>query len=408
MSLEAIKFDPQRVTLEILNQLLVPYDTQYLAVGSMAPCDADASFSGYEAIKGMYTRGAPAIMLVGCFSVVVELDRVISKNDNPFGYNTGDLAEFKTLLEQRIDLLVQSRPTAVNLLNGCNEMKKIIRDAHSLKELYSGLFDFTVKLYKDDLESNFSIGANGVKYIYEELEKEGFTGDFSVMTICNTGSLATSGYGTALGIIRALHKEAQSNPTKMSHVYACETRPYNQGSRLTAYELQYEKIPFSLITDNMVSFLVDSLARQKTDRSLPSPAPIKFIIVGADRIVKNGDLANKIGTFQLSLIASLYPSIKFVGAAPTTTIDFTRNTGDEIVIEQRPKKELTEIMGAAVDKDGSFVQGKDGVQLQKVRMAPAGIDVWNPSFDVTPHENIDCIVTEKKYFLKKNGVFNLE
>ncbi|KAG7795507.1 hypothetical protein KL929_003858 [Ogataea haglerorum] len=408
MSLEAIKFDSQRVTLEILNQLLVPYDTQYLSVRSMVPCDGDTSFSGYEAIRGMYTRGAPAIMLVGCFSVVVELDRVINKNDNPFGYKLDDLAEFKAQLEQRIDFLVESRPTAVNLLNGCNQMKKIIQDAQSMRELYSGVLDFTIRLYRDDLESNYSIGANGVKYIYEELEKEGFTGEFSVMTICNTGSLATSGYGTALGIIRALHKEAQTNPTRMSHVYACETRPYNQGSRLTAYELQYEKIPFTLVTDNMVSFLVDSLVRQKTDRALPSAAPIKFIIVGADRIVKNGDLANKIGTFQLSLIASLYPSIKFIGAAPTTTIDFTRKSGDEIVIEQRPKNELTEIMGAALDKDGSFVQGKDGIQLQKVRMAPTGIDVWNPSFDVTPHENIDCIVTEKKYFLKKDGVFNLE
>ncbi|KAH3667461.1 hypothetical protein OGAPHI_003110 [Ogataea philodendri] len=408
MSLEAIKFDEKRATLRILNQLLVPYETQYLAVDAIAPVEGIDLFSGYTAIKGMYTRGAPAIMLVGCFSVVVELNRVLNENETRFGYDVADLARFKSRLLDRISVLIQSRPTAVNLLNGCNEMRQIIDASTSTTSLYTDLLQFAVKLYKDDLKSNHAIGANGVEYIYSELEKEGFTGEFSVMTICNTGSLATSGYGTALGIIRALHQEAQHRATKMAHVYACETRPYNQGSRLTAYELQYEKIPFSLITDNMVSFLVDSLAKNKANRSLPSAAPIKFIIVGADRIVKNGDLANKIGTFQLSLIASLYPSIKFIGAAPTTTIDFTRSTGDEIVIEQRPKKELTQIMGGVVGPDGAFVHGNNGVQMQKISMAPVGIDVWNPSFDVTPHDKIDAIVTEKKFFTKTNGSYTFE
>ncbi|GMG56404.1 unnamed protein product [Ambrosiozyma monospora] len=246
------------------------------------------------------------------------------------------------------------------------------------------------------------------------------------MTICNTGSLATSGHGTALGIIRSLHErstqqsESQSDADdqfKLSHVYACETRPYNQGSRLTAYELQYEHIPFTLITDNMVSFLIESLNKNHTNPSnaqshLPTNhAPIKFIIVGADRIVKNGDLANKIGTFQLSLISSLYPSIKFIGAAPKTTIDLAKSKGDEIIIEQRPKHELTEIMGGEVNlTTGEFVSNELGnVKLNKVKLAPQGIDVWNPSFDVTPHQNIDCIVTEDNFIVKNsNGEFNLE
>ncbi|GMG21659.1 unnamed protein product [Ambrosiozyma monospora] len=238
MSLQSIKFNEKDATLSILNQLLVPYQTVYLNITSMAPplnqndnetTNSTQHFSGYDAIKGMYTRGAPAIMLVGVFSIIVELNAVINENKNDWQYNLSNIPIFKKQLIQRIDKLITSRPTAVNLLNGCNEVKQIISNFKEtdLKQLYKQLLKFSTQLYKDDLESNLKIGKNGVDYIYKSLAEEGFKGDFSVMTICNTGSLATSGHGTALGIIRSLHErstqqsESQSDADdqfKLSHV----------------------------------------------------------------------------------------------------------------------------------------------------------------------------------------------
>lgn len=427
MSLQAIKFTTTpTVSLSILNQLQVPYQSKYLDIDSVAPISGSTKFSGYEAIKGMYTRGAPAIMLVGCFSIVVEIDRVLhgvnaSEIAKRFNYNTSDITLFKTRLLERIDELISSRPTAVNLANGCNEIKTIITNFNgfNLGDLYTQILQFSENLYKEDYQSNIDIGQHGLQYIIDTLSKANFKGAFSVMTICNTGSLATSGHGTALGIIRHLNQYLSKSSSKydfyFDHAYPCETRPYNQGSRLTAYELQYEKIPFTLITDNMPSFLIDNLNKkenhtnQKTLSTLASNAPIRFIIVGSDRIVKNGDLANKIGTFQLSLIAKLYSEIKFIGAAPTTTIDQSTQSGESIQIEERPKDELTMVLGAKMSGTSFATDTNTGdVVLEKVRMAPLDIQVWNPSFDVTPHENIDCIVTEKKYFVKDNeGNFHL-
>ena len=424
MSLQAIKFQSSpKVSLSILNQLQVPYQSKYLNIDSIAPFKDVTTFSGYEAIKGMYTRGAPAIMLVGCFAIVVEMDKVL--NDESFShalnYDINNYENFKTRLLERIDELIQSRPTAVNLANGCNQVKSIIADSSitTTSDLYSRILSFSENLYKEDFQSNIDIGNNGLQYIIETLKAENFKGPFSVMTICNTGSLATSGHGTALGIIRHLNqylsKETTEYPFYFEHTYPCETRPYNQGSRLTAYELQYEKIPFTLITDNMPSFLIDNLNRPENHQNqhilstLSSNAPLRFIIVGSDRIVKNGDLANKIGTFQLSLISKLYDEIKFIGAAPITTIDYNTESGIDIKIEERPKDELTMVLGAKIENNKFAIDSKTGdVALERVRMAPLDIDVWNPSFDVTPHENIDCIVTEKSYITKdSNGEFHL-
>lgn len=424
MSLQAIKFTASpKPVLEILNQLTIPHESEYLRVDSMAPL-ADfprlTTFSGYDAIKGMYTRGAPAIMLVGCFSVVVELARVIEDAEvaAQFGYDLSNLTNFKSTLTKRIDYLVESRPTAVNLSNGCELLKELIaKDYSNVSEIYSALLETCQRLYNEDIQYNISIGDNGLQYVVDSLVAAKFEGPFSVMTICNTGSLATSNHGTALGIVRHLNqylsKSVSKHPFWFEHVYACETRPYNQGSRLTAFELVYEKIPSTLITDNMVSFLIDNLNNPQNHTNqtikLQSNAPLRFIIVGADRIVQNGDLANKIGTFQLSLISSMYKDIKFIGAAPTTTIDKTTQSGEDIKIEERPHDELTVVAGALVDNKGDFVKSDSGsVTLSKVRIAPVGINVWNPSFDVTPHKNIDCIVTEKSYITKDtNGEFTL-
>ena len=189
------------------------------------------------------------------------------------------------------------------------------------------------------------------------------------MTHCNTGSLATSGYGTALGVIRSL-----SSQKKLKEAFATETRPYNQGARLTAFELVFEKIPATLITDSMVSFLM----KTKT---------IHAVVVGADRVALNGDTANKIGTYQIA-VAAAFHKIPFYVAAPTTSIDLNIKTGDEIHIEERPKHEVTHI--------------------QNIQIAPSEINVWNPSFDVTPANLITGIITEHGTVLRGNlNDFNL-
>jgi len=210
----------------------------------------------------------------------------------------------------------------------------------------------------------------------------------SVLTHCNTGSLATSGHGTALGIIRSLHKM-----NYLDHAFCTETRPYNQGSRLTAFELVYEKIPSTLITDSMAGALFH---RKKTEKN------ISAVIVGADRVVRNGDTANKIGTYTLAVLAKAH-GIKFIVAAPTTSIDLETETGNGVKIEDRAQKELTQISGAVVDKNGNI----DVSKTARVAIASQEIDVWNPSFDVTPHEYIDAIVTEKGVVVKdEKGRFN--
>jgi methylthioribose-1-phosphate isomerase len=179
----------------------------------------------------------------------------------------------------------------------------------------------------------------------------------------------------------------------LDHAYCTETRPYNQGSRLTAFELVYEKIPSTLITDSMAGALFARLKEEKN---------ISAVIVGADRVARNGDTANKIGTYSLAVLAK-YHGIKFVVAAPTTSIDLETPTGASIKIEDRAKHELTQISGAVVDKAGKV----DVKHTERVAIAHQEIDVWNPSFDVTPHSLIDAIVTEKGEVVRSaKGTFN--
>jgi methylthioribose-1-phosphate isomerase len=179
----------------------------------------------------------------------------------------------------------------------------------------------------------------------------------------------------------------------LDHAYCTETRPYNQGSRLTAFELVYEKIPSTLITDSMAGALFARLKEEKN---------ISAVIVGADRVARNGDTANKIGTYSLAVLAK-YHGIKFVVAAPTTSIDLETPTGAGIKIEDRAKRELTQISGAVVDENGQV----DVKHTERVAIAHQEIDVWNPSFDVTPHSLIDAIVTEKGEVVRSaKGTFN--
>lgn len=396
-SLEAIKFNKDECSLLVLDQLLLPFQEKYIQINS--------TVDAYEAIKKMQVRGAPAIAIVGVLSMAVELHNVFKQNAvTQFFYDTTEVDKVRQTLAHRVEYLVLSRPTAVNLSKLTSEVMKSIESEQTPQLLYRKVVDEAHLYFTQDLENNHKIGAHGADFILDSLAKQNFEGPFSVMTICNTGSLATSGYGTALGVIRELWQRSKKESPKkktgaekdktawLEMVFPLETRPYNQGSRLTAYELKYESIPTTLITDNMVSFLLDSIESGRV-----SQPPVKAIIVGADRIALNGDTANKIGTLQLAKLASLYKDILFIVAAPVDTIDRCES-GKDIIVEERPSDELKKVKGGVKNEDGSY-------SICVVDVAPAGVSVWNPSFDITNHEWIDAIVTEKGVIQKNNGTF---
>lgn len=396
-TLLAIKYNPDSKTLSILDQLKLPHRSEYI--------DINNTQNGFDAIKSMTVRGAPAIAIVAVLSLVAELT---SKREE-----FKDADEVADFVKSKMEYLVTSRPTAVNLSRAAKDLSKFVDEEKGKNERDSNYLVYKViafgeKMLEDDVTDNKNIGKYGSEWAIEQLiGKNNNNNDndkFSVLTICNTGSLATAGYGTALGIIRSLF---YNHADKVDHTFACETRPYNQGSRLTAYELVYEKIPSTLITDNMVASLLRSSANGTNPNTT---APVRLIVVGADRVARNGDTANKIGTFQLAALAKFFNStnlgdnkktIKFVVAAPTTSIDLNTPSGDKIVIEQRPAKELVEIKGPVVDGEEE--------EFKTISIAAPGIKVWNPAFDVTPYDLIDAIVTEKGVAEKnESGEFDLE
>ncbi|KAH9491433.1 hypothetical protein Btru_032162 [Bulinus truncatus] len=337
MALQAIRY--QRGSLEILDQLLLPEISKYIYITN--------TDEGWKAIKSMQVRGAPAIAIVGCLSLAVELT-------NKEFFSTQELKKF---VEEKLDYLVSARPTAVNIADAAEKGKTIIKkliedDNFELEEIKLRLVQEFEAMLQADIDVNKRIGKYGADYILEKNKDE----PVKVITHCNTGSLATAGYGTALGVIRCLHEQK-----KLEHVFCTETRPYNQGARLTAYELVYEKMEASLICDNMAAALMSS------DK-------IHAVIVGADRVVANGDTANKIGTYQLAIIAK-YHNVPFYVACPKTTFDPHIKFGKDIHIEIRPQDEMTSVKG--------------------VRIAAPDIKCWNPAFDVTPAELITGgIITE--------------
>ncbi|KAF3098374.1 S-methyl-5-thioribose-1-phosphate isomerase [Orbilia oligospora] len=367
MALQAIKYS--RGTLSILDQLLLPHQSIYISVPDVT--------TAWNAIKTMQVRGAPAIAIVAVLSLAVEL------HNNPPSSNP------KEEIHQKLDYLVTSRPTAVNLADASNKLKSLTNSVanESPEVVVKSFIEAAEQMLTQDVEDNKAIGHHGAQWIQNAVGK---TSDIKVLTHCNTGSLATASYGTALGIIRSLHSDAS-----LSHAYCTETRPYNQGSRLTAYELVHEKIPSTLITDSMAA-------------SLLSHQQISAIIVGADRVAANGDTANKIGTFQLAIIAKHF-GVKFVVAAPTTSVDLETKSGEGIKIEQRPGWEVLVVSGPTVVN----VPGKDDgtvkvnvEDVRSVKQAADGIGVFNPSFDVTPAALIDAIVTENGVVEKNaDGVF---
>jgi len=288
------------------------------------------------AIKEMRIRGAPAIGVAAAYGIALGASVIKTVNRD----------EFPVQLNQVVQNFAASRPTAVNLFQAINRMKKAAR-GDSVAEIKKSLIDEAKRIHKEEITATEQLSRLGAALV-----KDGF----SLLTHCNAGPLATAGYGTALGIIKAT-KDQKKKVT----VFATETRPLLQGARLTTWELMQEGIPVTLITDSMAGYFMQ---RKEVD----------CVIVGADRIAANGDVANKIGTYTLAVLAK-ESKIPFYVAAPSSTIDLSLNSGDEIPIEERSPEEVTHIQGLPI--------------------APEGVKAANPAFDVTPHSYITAIITEK-------------
>lgn len=341
MSLEAIRYTRSPPSLQLLDQKLLPHQVHFVDINT---CE-----EGHDAIKSMKVRGAPAIAIAAALSLAREL-RVV-----PHPPATG--ADAASHVAKRLALLATSRPTAVNLFEATARLTALAQ-AEAAKgadgaAVYVAVASACEAMLAADVDANERMGRHGA----EAVKRVAKPGPITMLTHCNTGALATAGYGTALGVIRALHAQEPSN----LHVYCTETRPYLQGARLTAYELVYEKIPSTLICDSMGAALMQRKG-------------VTAVVVGADRVANDGSTANKIGTYALA-IAAHHHGVPFFVAAPTTTLDTSLASGSAIHIEERPAEELTHWAGIAV--------------------AAKGIGVWNPSFDVTPPELITGIITER-------------
>jgi len=316
----------------MIDQTILPYEFKTV--------DIKTAEEMYSAIKNMIVRGAPAIGIAGAHGVAlaaIELSKSVNEK-----------TEFINLLQKEADYLKSSRPTAVNLMWAVDKQMEIAKNTKgSIQEITDAIIKNGIKLENEDIEINKKMGDYGA-----EVVPKGAT----ILTHCNAGALATVGYGTALGVIRSAFAK---DPT--IKVFADETRPRQQGARLTTWELTQDGIPTTLITDGMCSYFM-------------SKGMIDMVVTGADRIAANGDTANKIGTYTVA-IAAKYHNVPFYIAAPLSTIDTSIKSGKEIPIEERSHEEVTHI-------NGDWICAKD-------------VNIINPGFDVTPHELITGIITEK-------------
>lgn len=316
-------------SLYLLDQRHLPHEERYI---EYSDCAAVA-----EAITDMVVRGAPAIGITAAFGAVLAARA---------RYND-DRSNWQTLIKSDLDMLRAARPTAVNLAWAVDKMALIIATFTDDMDPVPTLLSVARGVHEDDIAACRFMGELGASLIAP---------DAGVLTHCNTGSLATGGYGTALGVIRAGVAAGRINA-----VYADETRPWLQGARLTAWELVKDGIPVTLIADGAAAALM-------------SAGRVQWVIVGSDRIAANGDVANKIGTYSAAVNAR-HHGAKFMVVAPTSTIDLHTATGADIPIEER---DTAEVLGCAGNP-----------------IAPSGAKAWNPAFDVTPAHLVDAIVTEK-------------
>ena len=313
--------------LSLLDQRLLPEKELYLEIDSV---DQAA-----DAISSMVVRGAPAIGVTASYAIVLAArSRFVE-----------DPEQWKVLLQEDLDMLAVARPTAVNLRWAISRMHSCIKGITGNPE--DVLLAEAKAIHQEDIDANVKMGLLGVQYLEPQSQ---------VLTHCNAGALATGGYGTALGVVRAGYRAG-----KIQNVYADETRPWLQGARLTAWELAKEGIPVTLIPDSAAAHLM----KQKH---------FDWVIVGADRIAANGDVANKIGTYSLAVNAH-HHGVRFMVVAPTSTVDMETLSGAEIPIETRDESEVLTIAGR--------------------NLSPVGVTALNPVFDVTPAELVDVIVTEK-------------
>lgn len=321
--------------VRLLDQSKLPGTVEFL--------DCHDSHTVAEAIRTLKVRGAPAIGVTAAMGVALGAQAI----------HTADYSTFAQAVINICDELAATRPTAVNLFWAIERMKQKLESLREepVSSIKQALLSESQAILEEDIVLCKTMGRHGAELIHD--------GE-TVLTHCNAGSLATAGYGTALGVIRAAWEQG-----KKINVIADETRPILQGARLTAWELMQDQIPVTLITDNMAG----SLMRQ---------GKVHLCVVGADRIAANGDVANKIGTYSVAVLAKAH-NIPFYVAAPYSTIDLNTQSGDEIPIEQRNPSEVTTIHGSHP-------------------VAPTDVSVYNPAFDVTPAELITGIITERGVF----------
>ena len=317
--------------VKLIDQTKLPLELSYLEI--------DDYHILCEAIKKLQVRGAPAIGIAGAFGVVLGLQKLVNISNNDF------IKQSENVIQE----LAQTRPTAVNLFWALKRMKQVIEKYknNTIDQLKQALLKEAMQIYEEDKTICRTIGHNGATLIKN---------NSTVLTHCNAGALATADFGTALGVIYAAVEQ-----NKKVKVFADETRPLLQGARLTTWELNHSHIDVTLICDN-------------TAASVMQHGKIDAVIVGADRIAKNGDTANKIGTYNLAVLAQFH-QVPFYIVAPASTFDLSINNGSKIPIEQRAPEEVTIGFGK--------------------RTAPVGVPVYNPAFDVTPHHLISAFVTEQ-------------
>ncbi|MFH1540851.1 MAG: S-methyl-5-thioribose-1-phosphate isomerase [Elusimicrobiota bacterium] len=329
----------EKNVLKILDQRLLPSKIAYIICKNHRDV--------YKCIKDMAIRGAPAIGVAASYGMyLASLEKKIKSIEG--------LKKYLKIVSLH---LTSARPTAVNLLWAVGRINKVVQlfNGSSVQELIIVIKTEADRIYREDIAINKKISENGSKL---------FKKKSTILTHCNAGTLATAGWGTALGIIKTAHRQG-----KIKLVYVDETRPYLQGARLTTWELLQEKIPCILITDNMAGYFI-------------STGKIDGVIVGADRIAVNGDTANKIGTYTLAVLCK-HNKIPFYVAAPVSTFDFSISNGKKIKIEYRNSDEVT------------FINGH--------RISPVGVKAFHPAFDVTPHNLISAIITEKGVIKKPNN-----
>jgi len=326
MTVKTVEWKDGRVVM--LDQRLLPHREIYRVCRDYQQVAA--------AIRDMVIRGAPAIGVAAAMGVALGALKAPAKS-------------FDRDFEKILAVLGKTRPTAVNLFWALNRMRQVYSDnrGRGVDAVKLALKEEAQKIHREDIAANKMIGKNGAGLLRNARQ---------IMTHCNAGALATAGYGTALGVIRALKDSGRE-----FEVFVNETRPFLQGARLTAWELKKEKIPATLITDNMAGYLMQK-------------GKVDAVVVGCDRVAANGDVANKIGTYTLAVLARRH-GIPFFVAGPTSSIDVNCASGKDIPIEQRDGREVSHIFGKA--------------------LAPKGMRVFNPAFDVTSQDLITAIITEK-------------